>query len=158
MGFAIPTAIGARLAAPNRAVVALVGDGGFAMTALELLTAVREKVTLIVIVFVDGAFGQIRLQQLTNYGVGHGVSLENPDFSLLAASVGARHELVGDDDIETVVAAALTRSGVTVIEVTVGDNLAIRRTAAVARTREATRRMIGPRLFRLLKKLLRRTR
>jgi acetolactate synthase-1/2/3 large subunit len=157
MGFAIPTAIGARLAVPDRTVVALVGDGGFAMTALELLTAVRERVSLVVIVFVDGAFGQIRLQQLTNYGAAHGVSLNNPDFSLLAASVGARYELVGDN-IETVVAAALAHSGVTVIEVTVGDSLAMRRTAVVARTREATRRMVGPRLFRLLKTVLGRKR
>lgn len=158
MGFAIPTAIGARLAMPDRPVVALVGDGGFAMTALELLTAVREHVSLIVIVFVDGAFGQIRLQQLANYGVGHGVSLENPDFCLLAASVGARHELVEDNNIETVMGAALGHSGVTVIEVTVGDTFAIRRTAAVARTRETTRRMAGPRIFRLLKTIFRRRR
>lgn len=150
MGFAIPTAIGARIAMPNRAVVALLGDGGFAMTALELLSAVRERVSLVVIVFVDGAFGQIRMQQLANYGISHGVSLENPDFSLLAAAVGARHELIGDNDIETVVTAALVHSGVTVIEVLVDDTVAIRRNAVVARAREATRRAAGPRVFRLL--------
>lgn len=158
MGFAIPTAIGARMAMPARAVVALVGDGGFAMTALELLTAVREGTSLVVIVFVDGALGQIRMQQLANYGTSHGVSLENPDFNLLAAAIGARHQLIGDDNLETVVRAALGDSGVTVIEVPVGDTFAIRRAAVVARAREATRRAIGPRVFRLLKKLFRKAR
>jgi thiamine pyrophosphate-dependent acetolactate synthase large subunit-like protein len=123
------------------------------MTALELLTALREGVSLVVIVLVDGALGQIRLQQLANYGVSHGVSLENPDFKLLAEAVGARHELIGDDDLETVVRDALGRSGVTVIEVRVGDTFAIHRTAASARARGVTRRMAGPGLFRFLKKV-----
>lgn len=157
MGFAIPTAIGAWLATPDRVVVALVGDGGFAMTALELLSAVREGTSLVVIVFVDGAFGQIRMQQLMDYGASHGVELENPDFNLLAAAVGARHELVGDN-VETVVRAALARGGVTVLEVPLKDTLAIRRTATLARAREATRRATVPRVFRLLKKVFRKGR
>jgi acetolactate synthase-1/2/3 large subunit len=156
MGFAIPTAIGVRMAKPDPPIVALVGDGGFSMTALELLTAVREGASLIVIVLVDGAFGQIRLQQLASYGVSHGVSLENPDFRLLAEAVGARHQLVGKTDIESVVRAALGKSGVTIIEVPVGDTFAIRRTAAVARAREATRRVTGPRVFRSLANAVRR--
>jgi acetolactate synthase-1/2/3 large subunit len=158
MGFAIPTAIGARIAKPDRAVVALVGDGGFAMNGLELLSAVREEVALVVIVFVDGALGQIRMQQLANYGVSHGVSLESPDLGLLAASIGARHQLIGGDEAESAVRAALEYSGLTVLEVRVGDSFAIRRSAAVARAREMTRRVAGPRVVRLLKKLIRRLR
>jgi acetolactate synthase I/II/III large subunit len=150
MGFAIPTAIGARMGAPNRAVVALVGDGGFAMMGLELLTAARERISLVVIVFVDGVFGQIRMQQLASYGVGHGVSFQNPDFKLIAAAVGASYEFVGDNDIEAVVRAALDRSGITVIEVSVGDTPAIRRHAAFARSRQVTRLVTGPRVFHLL--------
>ena len=155
MGFAIPTAIGARIAMPNRPVVALLGDGGFAMTALELLSAVREGISLVVVVFVDGAFGQIRMQQLANYGVSHGVSFKNPDLKLLAGAVGARHELIGDNDVEVAIRAALEHAGVTVIEVPVGDTHAIRRKAAVARAREATRRVTGPRVFRLLTSVFR---
>jgi acetolactate synthase-1/2/3 large subunit len=158
MGFAIPTAIGAKLALPNRSVVALLGDGGFAMTALELLSAVREGIALVVIVFVDGAFGQIRMQQLERYGASHGVALLSPDLGLLAAAVGARHELITDDNLEVVVRTALAEKRVTVIEVPVGDTFGIRRTAAVARTREATRRAAGPRLFGIVAKLLRRAR
>ena len=156
MGFAIPTAIGARLAMPDRPVAVLVGDGGFAMTALELLTAVREGVSLVVIVFNDGAFGQIRMQQLANYGASHGVNLENPDFNLLAVSVGARYESVGDsDDIETAVRRAIESSAVTVIEVGVRDAFPIRRAAAGARAREAARRAAGPGVFRFLTRILR---
>lgn len=160
MGFAIPTAIGARLAAPERPVVALVGDGGFAMTAVELVSAVREGIDLVVIVFVDGAFGQIRMQQLASYGKGHGVTLQNPNISLLAAAVGARHDLIADGDIgvEAVIGSALQRSGVTVIEVAVGDSFAIRRTAAIARAREGARRAAGPPVIRFLSKLFRKSR
>jgi acetolactate synthase-1/2/3 large subunit len=158
MGFAIPTAIGAKLAAPERCVVALLGDGGFAMTALELLSAVREGIHLVVIVFADGAFGQIRAQQLASYGSTHGVDLTNPDFGLLAASVGARYESVGETDrIEDVVRRSLASAGVTVIEVGVRDAFPMRRVAATARAREATRRAAGPRLVQLLTKLFRRS-
>jgi acetolactate synthase-1/2/3 large subunit len=160
MGFAIPTAIGARIAAPDRPVVALLGDGGFAMTALELVSAVREGIDLVVIVFVDGAFGQIRMQQLASYGKGHGVVLQNPDINLLAAAVGARHDLIADGDVsvEAVIRSALQRSGVSVIEVAVGDSFAIRRSAVVARAREGTRRAAGPRVVRFLSKLFRKSR
>jgi acetolactate synthase-1/2/3 large subunit len=158
MGFAIPTAIGAKLAEPDRPVVALVGDGGFAMTALELLTAVRERVSLVVVVFVDGAFGQIRLQQLANYGVSYGVSLESPDLGLLAQSIGVRHRVVGENDVEQSVRAAVGSSGITILEVRVGDSVGIRRTAAVARARGITRRVAGRALLQRLKKLISRIR
>jgi acetolactate synthase I/II/III large subunit len=163
MGFGIPTAIGVKMATPDRSVVALVGDGGLAMTALDLLTAVKEQISLVVIVFVDGAFGQIRMQQLLNYGSSHGVLLENPDLHLLALAVGASHELVAENNFETAVRNALQRSGVTVIEIPVRDTMAFRRNATVARTREATRRAVGvtvsrrlTTVFRMIAKVLRR--
>ena len=159
MGFAIPTAIGARLAMPQRPVVVVLGDGGFAMTALELLSAVREGLSLVVIVFNDGAFGQIRTQQLASYGVSHGVDLENPDFNLLAVSVGARYESVGvSDDIELAVRRALESSAVTVIKVGVRDAFPIRRIAVTARAREVTRRAAGPHVFGFLTRLFRKLR
>jgi acetolactate synthase-1/2/3 large subunit len=155
MGFGIPTAIGARLALPRQRVVALVGDGGFAMTALELLSAARENVSITVIVFADGAFGQIRLQQLGNYGTTHAVSLRNPDFALLAESVGAHHESVDEDgDIEGCVRDALKRDGVTVIEVSVRDSLPIRRVAATARAKKAARSTSWVRALLLMARVL----
>lgn len=154
MGFAIPTAIGARLALPNRPVVALLGDGGFAMTALELLSGVREKLSLVVIVFVDGAFGQIRLQQLANYGTSHGAILNNPDFGLLAASIGSRFESVGlEDDIADAVRRALKHSGVTVIAVSVNDAFPIRRVAVMAMARSVARRTAGSRVLGFISRI-----
>jgi acetolactate synthase-1/2/3 large subunit len=155
MGFAIPTAIGARLGAPNRTVVALVGDGGFAMTGLELLSAVREELSMVVVVFVDGALGQIRMQQLANYGATHGVRVENPNLELFAAAVGAHYERVGDTGLDALLKNAVERSGVTLVEVPVGDTLKIRGHAALVRTSEATRRLVRPRLFRALRALFR---
>jgi acetolactate synthase-1/2/3 large subunit len=153
MGFCLPTAIGARLAAPDRPVVALLGDGGFAMSGLELLTAIRERLDMVVIVMVDGQLGQIRMQQLAEYGAAHAVELANPDFELFAAAVGARYALAGDG-IAAVAQAALGQRGVTLIEVPVGDTPAIRRRAVIARVREGARRAAGPGPIRWLKRLL----
>ena len=61
MGFGLPSALAAKLAAPDRPVVAVVGDGGMLMSGLELATAVREGIDLTVIVFNDGYLNQIRL-------------------------------------------------------------------------------------------------
>lgn len=158
MGFAIPTAIGARLASPERVVVALLGDGGFSMTALALLPAAAEGIRLVVVVFVDGNFGQIRMQQLSRYGVDHGVAIKNPDMELLATAVGARYELVNDGNLADVICNAIDYSGVTVVEVIVGDTPKIRRKSAVNRVRESSRRVAGPQLFGLMAKLFRRRR
>jgi len=152
MGFGVPSAIGASIGAPERPVIAIVGDGGFAMTGLEVLTAVRERVRLILIVFVDGTLGQIRLHQLANYGASHAVKLLNPDFAALSAAVGAHYALVGDDAIQ-VIRDALENEGVTVIEVPVGDSMNTRRVAAVARARETVRRAVGTRLIDLVRRL-----
>lgn len=116
MGFALPAAVGAKLACRERPVVALLGDGGFAMSGLELLTAVRERIPLTVIVFNDGVFGAISRQQLAAYGRLHGTELRNPDFCRLAESVGARYVLLGGD-IETNLAAVIRREGVCLVEV-----------------------------------------
>lgn len=122
MGFGIGAAIGACLADPARPVVALIGDGGLAMSGLELLTAVREGLRLTVIVFVDGAYGLIRDQQLAASGRSHGTEFSGPDCAALAAVVGAAHVRLRGD-AEAVLTAALASSGVTLVEVAVGDTL-----------------------------------
>src|SRR2546421_455999 len=84
MGFGLPAAMGAKLANPERPVVALIGDGSFAMSAMELITAVREQIPLCVIVFNDDALGQIRLQQMSSFGHVHGTALQSPNLELFA--------------------------------------------------------------------------
>ncbi len=125
MGFALPAAIGAKLAREDRAVVALLGDGGFAMSGLELLTAVREQIPLTVIVFNDGVYGAISRQQLATYGHLHGTELQNPDFRRFAESVGARYmRLAGD--IETNLSRAIGAGGVWIVEVVLRESVGVR--------------------------------
>ena len=116
MGFAIPAAMAAKLAAPRRKVVALLGDAGFAMAGLELLTAVREKIPLTAIVFADGFDGLIRLKQLQEYGRAFGTDLANPDFGALAGSLGIGYALAKGNP-EPALAAAIASNGVTLVEV-----------------------------------------
>jgi len=122
MGYGLPAAIGAALAMPERPVVALIGDGGLAASGLELLTAVRERVGLTVIVFNDGQLGLIRLQQWGRHGRSHGTRLENPDFAKLAQSVGASFVRL-EHDAEGTLRAALRGPGVTLVEVLLEDTL-----------------------------------
>jgi thiamine pyrophosphate-dependent acetolactate synthase large subunit-like protein len=65
-------------------VIACVGDGGLALSAGELLTAVREGIDLAIVVFSDGQLNLIRRQQVTRFGYESGVGLRNPDYSALA--------------------------------------------------------------------------
>ncbi len=120
MGFALPAAIGARIARPERPVVALLGDGGFAISGLELLTAVRERVRLTVIVFNDGHFGLIRKQQLGATRHAYGTELHNPDFRQIAEAAGARYVRTGDDAEESL-HRAVASHGVTLVEVVLRD-------------------------------------
>jgi acetolactate synthase-1/2/3 large subunit len=63
MGFGVPAAIAARLSRPDRPVIALVGDGGFAMTATEMRTAAALGLPVTVVVFTDGSLNRIELRQ-----------------------------------------------------------------------------------------------
>ena len=116
MGFALPAAIGARLANARRPVVALLGDGGFSLSGLELLTAVRERIPLTAIVFNDGRYGLIYNRQVNAYGKAHGTLLRNPDIRGIAEAAGARYLRVSARS-ERRLAAAIRGSGVTVAEV-----------------------------------------
>jgi acetolactate synthase-1/2/3 large subunit len=157
MGFGLPAAIGARLAAPTRPVVALIGDGGFAMSGLELLTAVREKIPLTVVVFVDGALNRIRLTQLERYGRSAHVDLLNPDFALFAKAVGARYAKC-DGDAERVLQRAIASGDVTLVEVHVGDSPAVHAARVQGLARAAVRRVAGPRVAEALRHGARRLR
>jgi acetolactate synthase-1/2/3 large subunit len=153
MGFGLPAAIGAKLAAPERPVVVVLGDGGFAMSGMELLTAVREKIPLTVIVFNDGRLNLIRLQQFANFGRSESVDILNPDFEDFARAVGARYALV-DHDPEDILRNAVESSHVTLVEVRMADSRAIRRARTKGFTRETARRTLGPGIVRWFKSRL----
>ena len=88
MGFALPTAIGAKLVHPARRVLAVHGDGGFLMNAQELETAVRMRTPVVNVIWENGQFGSIVWKQDKKFGRHFGVDFGNPDFVKLADSFG----------------------------------------------------------------------
>ena len=144
MGFALPSAIAAKLAAPSRPVVALLGDGGALMSGLELAIAVRERIALTVIVFNDGYLNQIRMQQLQHSGRDYGVTLPILDFKALADAVGARH-ILGDPFSPGGLAESMDSSGVTLIEVPVTDGFSVTAAAGKSRAKAAIKGALGAR-------------
>jgi acetolactate synthase-1/2/3 large subunit len=90
MGYAVPAAIGARLAWPDRPVVAFVGDGGFLMTGQELVTAVQEGLPVKVVLGDNAAYGTIAMHQHKRVGPEglYGVQLRSPDFAAVARAYG----------------------------------------------------------------------
>ncbi|MCG6927956.1 MAG: thiamine pyrophosphate-binding protein [Acidobacteria bacterium] len=151
MGFALPAAIGAHLGAPDRPIVALVGDGGLAMSGMELLTAVQERIPLTVVVFNDGWLNLIRIAQLRTFGHATGVERRNPDFGALAAAVGARFARV-EGNAQEAVDAALGSRDVTLIELRVGDSGAMRRARARGLARGVATAAMGPEAVAWLKR------
>jgi len=117
MGYGLPAAIAAALVHRDRAVVALAGDGGFAMTMAELETAVREKIRLVAIVFDNERYGTIRMHQ-DRRGAGQGIATDlGPiDFAAIARACGARGVRVDKDaDFEPALRQALAVDRPTVI-------------------------------------------
>lgn len=91
LGWGFATALGVKVAHPDKPVVSVCGDGGFMFTVQELATAVQHKIGLVTLVFNDGAFGNVRRMQKENYNARLIASdLQNPDFVKMAESFGAQ--------------------------------------------------------------------
>src|SRR5918994_5442836 len=120
MGYGVPAAIAAALVHRDRPVVALVGDGGMAMTMAELETATREGARIIVLVFDNERYGTIRMWQARR-GSGEGVATElgSVDFAAIARGLGARGvRAERDADVEPALRQALAEGRSTVIQLT----------------------------------------
>ena len=90
LGFGFNTALGVKVANPDKPVVAVSGDGGFLFGVQELATAVQYGINLVTVVFNNSSFGNVRRDQLERYGSRFlGAELRNPDFVKLADSFGA---------------------------------------------------------------------
>jgi acetolactate synthase-1/2/3 large subunit len=95
MGYAVPAAIGAKIAFPNHMVVAFVGDGGFLMTGQEIATAFHHGVAPIILVFNNAMYGTIRMYQERAYPERiSGTALTNPDFAKFIEAFGGHGEVV----------------------------------------------------------------
>lgn len=118
LGFAFPTALGAKVAAPHRAVISLSGDGGFMYALPELATAVQNGIDVVAIVFVDGAFGASKNDQRTRYaGRMVGTELHNPSFAKVAEVFGASGIRAEPNELGKAVQSALEARRPAVIEV-----------------------------------------
>ena len=122
LGFELPTGLGAQVALPGGRVVVLVGDGGFLYSVGELATAVQHRIPAIVVLFNDGAYGNVRRLQRQRYGRLIASELHNPDFPRLADSFGV-HALraLGPDGLAGALTTALDLDGPVLIEVPVGE-------------------------------------
>ena len=89
LGYGYPTALGAKVGRPDRAVVYVGGDGGFMFNCQEISTAMRFGIGVVAVVFNDNAFGNVRRTQTEMFGGRHIASdLRNPDFGKFAESFG----------------------------------------------------------------------
>ncbi len=118
MGFALPTAIGAKLVHPDRKVIAVSGDGGFLMNMQELETAVRLGTAVVNIVWENAQFGSIVWKQDKKFGRHFGVDFGNPDFVKLAEAFGLpAWRCASADEFPRRLADALAQDGPSLIVV-----------------------------------------
>lgn len=118
MGYAVPGAMGARLAYPDRTVVAFTGDGGFLMAVAEIQTSVREKLPIIVIILDDNQIGLIRVKQEIKGIPLHGVEIGGCDWEKVAQGLGADGITVDTEQgLQSAIQAAVKSGNTTVIGV-----------------------------------------
>ncbi len=95
MGYGLPAAVAAKIAQPQRTVIAVCGDGDFLMNGQEFATAVQYGAAIVVLVVNNGMYGTIRMHQEREYpGRVVGTELRNPDFAAYARAFGGHGEIV----------------------------------------------------------------
>lgn len=119
LGYGFQTALGVKVAHPDRAVVSVNGDGGFMFGVQELATAAAYDIGVVTLVFNNAAFGNVRRDQANQYAGRYiGADLHNPDFVQLAESFGVSgHRVMDPKELRPVMEAALASNRPTLIEV-----------------------------------------
>jgi acetolactate synthase-1/2/3 large subunit len=103
MGYALPAALGAKVAAPDRPVVCYTGDGGLLQVLQDVETAVRYGLGVVIVVYNDASYGIIRHRQNLEYGRETGSNYDSPDFAATARGLGAEAVTVrSTDDLDPV--------------------------------------------------------
>ncbi len=123
LGAGTAVAIGAA-DATDRPVIGVIGDGGFLFTATELATAAQYDIPCNLVVFSDGAYGNVQRIQKSRFGPDRTIAstLQNPDFAQLATAFGVRYRRAESPErLVTVLAEAVDHDGPDVIEVPVGE-------------------------------------
>jgi acetolactate synthase-1/2/3 large subunit len=123
LGYGFPTALGAKVAFPNRRVLSITGDGGFLFGATELATAVQHKINLVTVLFNNGQYGNVMQMQRELYG-GRIIASEllNPDFERFVGSFGAHYaRATNARELANVLDSSFSQERPAVIEVPVGE-------------------------------------
>ena len=117
LGYGVPAAIGAKIAHPDRQVLAVLGDGGFMFSVNELATAVKYGLGIVFLVLNDQRYGAIKYLQEGIFGKYGEVDLANPDFPAMARAFGAEGLRVESvDDLPKALDKALAHAGPTLLE------------------------------------------
>lgn len=116
MSFALPGALGVKLAQPEAKVLAVVGDGAFLMNSQEIETAVRERIPLVVLIWEDGGYGLIEWKMDLELGAHYYVKFNNPDVVKYAESFGAKgYRISHAEELLPTLRTALDDDGVSLI-------------------------------------------
>ncbi len=117
MGLAVPGAIAAKLAYPQRKVVAVTGDAGFLMNSQEIETALRCKTPFVALIWNDSEYGLITWHQLRHFGRTSHIAFNNPDFVKYAESFGAKgYRVERTADLVPTLKKALAEDTVTIVD------------------------------------------
>ena len=122
LGYGFPTALGVKVAKPDRPVLCVTGDGGFMFNASELSTAVKYGINLVTVVFRNDSYGNVARDLDEFFHGTYGIDLHNPDFVKFAESFGSVGMRAEDPmELETLIPLALERNAPVVIDVPFGE-------------------------------------
>ena len=124
MGYGLPAAVGAKMAAPKRQVIAVVGDGGFQMSLHELGTISHNNLGIIILLFNNSRLGMVREMQDKFYGKLSAVELnKNPDFIKLCEAYGIKGvRVTTDSELGAAFDVAIKHKGPFLVECVVDPN------------------------------------
>lgn len=120
LGFAYPTALGAKLAKPDVPVICVTGDGGFGYQSPEMATAMKYGINVVTVIFNDNAYGNVTRDLDMEFGGQYESELTNPDYVRLAKAYGLESAQVKDPaDLENTIKDMIDRDAPALIEVPV---------------------------------------
>jgi len=127
LGYGYPTALGVKIANPDKAVISVLGDGGFMFAVQELATAVQENIAVIALVFNNSSYGNVRRDQKRLYDDRtNATDLRNPDFLLLAQSFGADgYRVSNPQELESSLAMAIDTDKPAIIEIQIDPDVEV---------------------------------
>ena len=121
LGYAYPTAIGAKVGVPDRPVICIVGDGGFMYASGELSTAVKYGINVVAVVFNDGAYGNVARDLDQDFGGSYEADFVNPDFVAMAKAYGGEGFLAtSPEELTTAIRSAIDVDAPSIVEVQLG--------------------------------------